>query len=354
MTAKRDGSAFGFGVVGLGMGRSHCHALAQVPGARLVGVCDRDAALLSRVSSEFACKAYGRFEDMLADPEVQVVSIATPNGTHARLGIQAAQAGKHLLVEKPLDVTLEAIDALLEATARAGVKLGCFFQSRFHPLMAAIKQVVQSGRLGRLYGVHGDLFWWRDDSYFSATEGRRRADWGLDGGGALATQGVHTLDLLQWLAGPVQSVFGYMDRFAQAIEAEDKLSCLMRFASGAIGSLNVTTVAWPAGGDTITIHGEGGTIATGKDRWVLEVWKLRDDVDGAEEQRMMARFGPGAERDEGGRPLHADVFADLLDAIREDRAPAVDGAAARVPVELMLAIYESCRTGREVQLPLRG
>ncbi|MHB0877463.1 MAG: Gfo/Idh/MocA family protein [Anaerolineae bacterium] len=354
MSGEPGARSIGFGVVGLGMGWGHCRAILETQGARLVGVCDLDRALLARASADFACKAYGRFEEMLADPAVEVVSIATPNGTHASLGIQAAQAGKHLVVEKPLDVSLPAIDSLIDATDRAGVKLAGVFQSRFHPLMREIERAVAGGRLGRTYGIHGDLFWWRDDTYFSAALGRRRADWGLDGGGALATQGVHTLDLLQWLGGPVASVFGYMGRFAQAIEAEDKLSCLLRFTSGAIASLNVTTVAWPGGGDTITIHGEGGTIATGKDRWTLDVWKLRDDTSGEDERRMLARFGPAAQGEPGGNALHAEVFADMVQAIREDRAPAIDGRLARVPVELMLAIYESCRTGTEVRLPLAG
>jgi len=354
MAGEPASLSLGFGVVGLGMGREHCRAILQVPGARLIGVCDLDQVLLERVSSEFCCKRYNRFEEMLSDPEVQVVSIATPNGTHARLGIEAARAGKHLVVEKPLDVSLEAIDSLIEAADRAGVKLAGVFQSRFHPLMREIKQVVESGRLGRIYGIHGDLFWWRDESYYNAALGRRRADWDLDGGGALATQGVHTLDLIQWFGGPVESVFGYMGRFAQAIEAEDKLSCLMRFASGALASLNVTTVAWPGGGDTITIYGEGGTIATGKNRWTLELWKLRDDRGGEDEHQMLSRFSPSGQSRAHDRSLHADVFADMLQAIREDRAPAVDGRLARVPVELMLAIYQSCRTGSPVRLPLAG
>ena len=345
-THTQNEGNLGFAVVGLGVGQEHCRAIAQVPGARLVAVCDLDAGLLARVASQFGCTAYRDFGALLADPDVQVVSIATPNGTHARLGIQAAQAGKHLVVEKPLDVTLPAVDSLIAAAKVAGVKLAGIFQSRFHPLMRAMKTVVESGRLGRIYGIHGDLFWWRDDAYFAATQGRRRADWRVDGGGALATQGIHTLDLIQWLGGPVQSVFGYMDRYVQHIEAEDKLSCLMRFRSGAIGSLNVTTVAWPGGGDTITIHGENGTVATGKDRGKAEIWNLRDDWDHDEERQMLARFGMA--NDDGAG--HAAVFEDMVQAIRQGRAPAVDGDAARAAVQLMLAIYDSCRTGKEVTI----
>ena len=343
----------GFAVVGLGVGAAHAREISLVPGARLVGVYDRDAQRLASVATRHGCKQFGAYEQLLDDPAVDVVSIATPNGTHSRLGVMAAEAGKHLVVEKPLDVSLAAADRLIEASERAGVKLAGIFQSRFCPLFCAIKEAVNIGRLGPLYGVHADMFWWRDESYFAAAGDRRRADWRMDGGGALATQGVHTLDLVQWFGGPVASVFGYMGRYVQDIEAEDKLSCLLRFQSGAIGSLNATTVAWGGGGDTLTVHGQGGTIATGKQRETLEVWQLRND-NADESRRMLARFGPGGDRDWADDPHtgHRDIFSDMVRAIVEDRKPAVDGREARVAVELMLAIYESCRSGLEVRLPL--
>jgi len=353
----------GFGVVGLGMGAGHAQDIHRMPEARLVAVCDIDLKRLNDVGDRFGCKKYENYDDMLKDPEVEVVSIALPSGMHAEAGIKAAQAGKHIVVEKPIDVKLEAIDALIEAADKAGVKLAGVFQSRYNPLFRAMKEAIDSGRLGRLFGIHADLFWWREQSYFNDVEhGKWKGTWAMDGGGSLANQGIHTLDLVQWLGGPVESVFGYMDIFGHDIETEDKVSCVLRFKNGAIGTINTTTAAWPGDGETLTIHGENGTIATTKRRSILELWKMRDDPDGTEEQKMLAQFGTPEQRAKAStsgdaRPTvslgHTPIFEDMVAAIREDRDPFITGRDARKPVEIMVAIYESCRTGKEVKLPLK-
>jgi predicted dehydrogenase len=351
----------GFGVVGLGMGAGHARDIYDLPGARLVAVCDIDDERLNAVGDRYGARKYRDYDQMLENPDVEVVSIALPSGMHAEAGIKAARAGKHIVVEKPIDIDLRKIDALIEAADKAGVKLSVVFQSRYHPLFRAIKQVIDSGRLGKLYGIHADLFWWREQSYYEDVKhGKWKGTWAMDGGGSLANQGIHTLDLIQWLGGPVESVMGYMGVFAHQIEAEDKVSAVLRFRNGAIGSINTTTAAWPGDGETLTIHGENGTIATSKSRDVLEIWKLRDDLDGSEEKEMLLRFGPGAAERQGvsSDPMalrlhgHQPIFADMIQAIRENRDPYITGRDGRVPVEIMLAIYESCRTGRAVRLPL--
>ena len=350
----------GFGVVGLGMGAGHARDIYDLPGARLVAVCDIDEERLNSVGDQFCAKKYKSYEDMLKDPEVEVVSIALPSGMHARAGIQAVQAGKHVVVEKPIDINLAVIDEFIAAADKAKVKVAGVFQSRYDPLFRTIKQVIDSGRLGRLYGIHADLFWWREQSYYEDVKhGKWKGTWEMDGGGSLANQGIHTMDLVQWLAGPVQSVFGYMGIYAHNIEAEDKVSAVLRFKNGAIGTINTTTAAWPGGGDTLTIHGANGTIATAKERHFLEVWKLRDDPEGKEEKEMLARFGRREEpkgatvaSDPRATGLHGHqpIFDDMIKAIREDREPFITARSARTPVAIMLAIYESCRTGKEVKL----
>lgn len=353
----------GFAVVGLGMGAGHARDIYDLDGARLVAVCDVDQQRLHAVGDRYGARKYTDYQEMLADPDVEVVSIALPSGMHAEAGIKAAQAGKHIVVEKPIDIDLDRIDALISAARKANVKLAAVFQSRYHPMYRMIKQVLDSGRLGKLFGIHADLFWWREQSYYEDEEhGKWKGTWALDGGGSLANQGIHTLDLVQWLAGPVESVFGYMGRCAHDIEAEDKASAVLRFRNGAIGSINVTTAAWPGGGDTLTIHGENGTIATAKSRDVLEIWKMRDDTDGSEERELLSRFGPPEKRegttvatDPTATALHGHqpIFADIMEAIRGDREPYITGESARKPVEIMLAIYQSCRTGQKVELPLK-
>ena len=250
----------GFGVVGLGMGAHHAQAVHNAQGARLVAVCDMDEKRLGRVASQYGVKAYRRYEDLLADPEVEVVNICTPSGTHADMGVRAAEAGKHILVEKPPDVTVEKVDRLTEAVRRAGVKAGVTFQSRTFPLNRCIKAAVEEGRLGRLIGVNAWLPWWRAQSYYEGPYGSWKGTWALDGGGSLMNQGVHTVDLLQWIAGPVRSVMGRYGAFAHDIETEDTTVAVLNFSCGLCISRP------PSDGAVLRregLHPEGGGHAQG-------------------------------------------------------------------------------------------
>jgi UDP-N-acetyl-2-amino-2-deoxyglucuronate dehydrogenase len=350
----------GFGVVGLGMGAGHARDIYDLEGAKLVAVCDIDEERLNTIGDRFGAKKYKSYDEMLKDQEIQVVSIALPSGMHAAAGIKAAQAGKNVVVEKPIDVDLKAVDALIAAADKAGVKLAGVFQSRYSPFFRAIKEAIDSGHIGKLIGIHADLFWWREQSYYEdVAHGKWKGTWAVDGGGSLANQGIHTMDLVQWLGGPVTSVFGYMGVYAHDIEAEDKVAAVLRFANGAIGTINTTTACWPGGGDTLTVYGTNGTIASAKERERLEVWKFRDDAGGNEEREMLALYG-GGEAKEGvsvatdpratGLHGHQPIFADMIEAIRQNRDPFITGRSARKPVAIMKAIYESCRTGNEVKV----
>ena len=212
----------GFAVVGLGMGRHHCKAISAAPGAQLVAVCDTDEERLNETSIEYSCKAYTDYQELLSDEEVEVVNIATPSGMHAKMGIEAASAGKHMIVEKPADIQPGRVEALITAGRENRVKIAGIFQARLDPLNIRIREAVVSGRLGKLIGVHGHLPWYRAQSYYEGTHGKWKGTWGMDGGGSLMNQGVHTVDLLQWIAGPVEAVSGMYGVFAHEIEAEDQ------------------------------------------------------------------------------------------------------------------------------------
>ena len=212
----------GFGIVGLGMGKHHCRSVTEAAGAKLVAVCDVDEDRLGPVVEQHGCKAYTSYEEMLRDDDVQVVNICVESGKHAALGIQAADAGKHMVVEKPADITPERVDQLIGAVKDAGVKVGCIFQARLDPLNKRIKAAIDSGKLGKLIGVHGHLPWYRAQSYYQGAHGLWKGTWDLDGGGSLMNQGVHTVDLIQWLAGGVASVMGMFGVFGHDIEAEDQ------------------------------------------------------------------------------------------------------------------------------------
>lgn len=349
--------AIGFGVVGLGMGKHHCKVLARGRGVRLVAVCDTDPERLTPTAEEYKCKAYASYADMLKDPEVEAVCIATPSGMHADMGLEAAAAGRHMMLEKPIDIDLAKVARLIKATRKAKLKAGCIFQLRTDPLNRRIKAAIDQGRLGRLIGVHAVLPSWRAPAYFEGVHGTWRGTWAMDGGGSLMNQGVHTVDLVQWLAGRVARLYGAFGVFAHKIEAEDKTVACLHFANGALGTLTTTTAAWGGDAPFLLIHGEKGTI---EKSGYLRLWKLMDDKDGVEEKELMSYYGPRPEASEGAKLAvdptalstggHQYQIEDLADAIRENRDPYITIDSATHAVEIINAVYRSGRTGRPVTI----
>ncbi|MDA0745235.1 MAG: Gfo/Idh/MocA family oxidoreductase [bacterium] len=345
----------GFAVVGLGMGKHHCRSIAEAKDARLVAVCDMDAARMEPMVEKYGCKSYKSLDDLLKDDEVQVINIATPSGTHAELGIRVADAGKHIIVEKPADIHPDRIAALAEAGARNKVKIGCIFQSRLEPLNARIYETIQAGKLGRLIGLHGHLPWYRAQSYYDGPHGKWKGTWAMDGGGSLMNQGVHTMDLIQWFGGGVKSVMGMFGVFNHEIEAEDQTVALLRFQNGALGTIYTTTCCYPGFDQRITIYGTNGSIL--KTATELLSWKQLGEGGEEAEKEMMRLFGP---KDESlgissdpmalGADGHTLIVQDLVEAIREDRDPMIGLGSARKAVEIITAIFESGRTGKEVQV----
>jgi len=346
----------GFGVVGLGMGKHHCRSVRDAEGARLVAVCDLDEERLQPVAELHGCKAYTSFDEMLDDDEIQVVNIATPSGMHAQMGEQAADAGKHLIVEKPADIVPERVDTLSEAGSRNGVKIGCIFQSRLNPLNIKIREAIRGGRLGRLIGIHGHLPWYRKQTYYEGAHGTWKGTWDMDGGGSLMNQGVHTIDLIQWLGGRVKSVMGMFGVFDHDIEAEDQTVALLRFENGALGTIYTTTCCYPGLDQLVTIYGASGSIM--KDAAMLLAWKVQGESEKEEEAEMLRVFGrkPKAEEGVSADPMavsadgHTVIIEDLVKAIRDDRAPMIGLESARHAVEIINAVFESGRTGREVEV----
>jgi len=345
----------GFAVIGLGMGKHHCVAITNAPGARLVAVCDLDEDRLNPVADQYECERYTDLKDVLENPDVDVVNVATPSGSHTDVALQAIAAGKHLIVEKPADIRVERIDELSAAAQRAGVKAGGIFQSRLDPINIRIRDALQAGRLGKLIGVHGHLPWYRKQEYYEGPHGSWKGTWDMDGGGSLMNQGVHTTDLLQWFAGPVQSVMGMYGVFNHDIEAEDQTVALLRFANGALGTLYTTTCCYPGYDQLLTLYGTGGSIT--KLEGVLSGWKIADDTEGEEEAEMMRLYGGGADAGTGAAdPMavsadgHTQIVADMVQAIEQDREPSITVQSARHAVEIINAIFESGRTGKEIKL----
>ncbi|HHW10713.1 MAG TPA: Gfo/Idh/MocA family oxidoreductase [Firmicutes bacterium] len=257
------------------------------------------------------------------------------------------------MCEKPLDIKTAKIDAALEACKKYGVKLGGIFQNRLNPASKAIKAAIDNGEVGRLYLGNIQVKWWRSQEYYD--RGGWRGTWEMDGGGSLMNQSVHTIDLFQWFMGPVKSVYAKTAIYAHKIETEDAGLALVTFKNGALGTIIGTTAAYPGLDTTVQIHGENGSIYMQDGK--IRVWRLRGEREAEVEREMIERFsgkaaGSGASSDPEAIATtgHAGQVQDMVDAILEDRDPVVPGAEARHAVQIIEAIYESARTGREVEL----
>lgn len=336
----------GFGIVGGGMiGAVQAAAIGQINGAQLVAVCGRDDQRTAEFAAKFGATSYTSYDEFLKHPGLHIVNVCTPSGVRAELGIRAAEAGKHVLAEKPIEINLERADALIAACDKAGVKLGVIFQSRFLPAVRRIKQAIDEGRLGKL--MIGDAFvkWYRAPEYYAP--GTWRGTLSLDGGGALINQAIHTVDLLRWMMGPVETAFAMKAALRYPhIEAEDTLAGVVRFENGALGSVQAATSAKPGFKRRLEISGERGTVILDGD--AISVWAIDgEDSDlGDAEQLTDGSANPAAISNEG----HRRQIEDMMRAVIEDRPPMIDGREGRKSLELVAALYASANAGQPVRL----
>ncbi len=329
----------------------HAQAIDEVEGAMLTVVADGGSGRGRDLAERFGARYLADAAAVADADDVDALIIATPSGTHAEAAVAAAERGKHALVEKPLDVTLARCDAMIAAARRHHTVLAAVFQNRFAPGVERAREAAAAGRLGRLVIANGLVPWHRPAEYYR--DGGWRGTWALDGGGALMNQGIHTVDLLLHLAGPVSAVAARSGHLLHAIETEDTASATLLFESGAYGALQATTASWPGSPARIELYGDAGSIVLEDGR--IARWRLSDG-DAAEEAAMLA-LDPGAA---GGTadPLaigverHRRQLEDFLAAVREGRQPAVPPLEARRAVELVVAVYSAARAETTVRLPL--
>lgn len=345
----------GCAIVGCGMiARFHARALAEVPGARVLALVSRNLAnaraLADTLSPPF--DTYTSLEPVLARPDIQIVIVTTPSGAHLEPAVAAAQAGKHVVVEKPLEITLERCDRIIEACDRHRVKLCTIFPSRFFDANRTMKAAVEAGRFGRLTLGETTCKWWRPQSYYD--EGGWKGTRALDGGGALMNQAIHNVDLLLWMMGPATHISGFTATLAhERIEVEDTAVACLRFANGALGVIQATTSVFPGLPKTIAVHGDRGTAVIEQED-ILR-WELSPET--AEDRAIKERFAQKVGASGGSsNPAaishvgHARQLTDFVQAIETGRAPLVDGREGRRAVEVILAIYRSAATGRTVEV----
>lgn len=350
----------GFGIIGLGMiSEFHAKAMRAMRGGHLSCAFSRTPNERARkFADEYGVTVYtGDFKAFLAHPGLDVVTVATPSGAHLEPAAAAARAGKHVVCEKPLETTLERCDRMIAACKRAGVLLGGIFPSRTLGAVQEMKRAVRAGRFGKLTVCSATIPWHRPQSYYDG--GGWRGTWKLDGGGALMNQAIHTVDLLQWLAGPVAEIQAAAGCLAhRRIEVEDSAVAALRFKNGALGLIAASTAMWPGAPREVRLSGERGSAWLRDDcleRWDFDKETPRDRVVRRKFGTPKAPSGKGGAADPRaisfvGFQIQFENFVRCLDG--KERL-LVDGREARKAVELVLAVYKAARGGRRVVLPLK-
>ena len=335
----------GFAIIGTGMiAAHHARAIRAVPDALLVGVHSRDAAKRDAFAKERGIAAFATLAELLADARVQVVVVATPSGNHAEHAMAAAAAGKHVLCEKPLDITVPRASAIVAACAQHGVILLPVFQNRFGPAVLAIREALAAGRLGRVLTGRATMPWKRTQDYYRS--GAWRGTWALDGGGCLMNQAIHTIDLLVHFLGQPLEVFGYTATLTHpGVEVEDTACAVLRFASGAMGVIEASTSCDPELPVTVAVTGSAGAVAVRGERlsqWEFAAPTAADTVLRAE--LVVPRADP--EDVEARFPKHRAQVEDLIRAIRSGGQPSISPHDGVLAIEVITGIYESARTGK--------
>ncbi len=342
----------GWAIVGCGMiAKFHARAIAEIKGSKLVACHSRSLEKAVEFTNAFGGTAYDDLSKLLANPAVDIVTICTPSGAHLEPGMAAARAGKHVLVEKPLEVTTARCDRLIEACSNAGVQLGTIFPSRFHKSAQMLKTAVQQNRFGAVSLASAYVKWYRTQAYYDS--GKWRGTWKLDGGGALMNQAIHSVDLLLWLMGPVRSVSAMSAlRAHDRIEVEDALTAILEFHSGALGTIEATTAAYPGTLKRIEIAGALGSATLEEEaikHWCF-VKSNKGDAKILEQMDSNVTGGGAADPAAIGHKAHRDLFANFLQGIHKNKTCSIDGLEGRRSVELICAIYKSAKSGRRIQV----
>lgn len=341
-------NALGFGVIGCGaVSRVHIQQIQEIEDARLVAVSDMSEEAAKRVGESAGVPWYTDYKSLLERKDIDVVTIATPSGTHADMIVAAAEAGKHVLVEKPIDISLEKAERAIATCRFASVKLGVVSQHRFDKSTIEVKRCLQSGELGNIFLVQAAVNWYRSQDYYDRSIGA--GTWEMDGGGVLMIQALHTIDIVQHLLGPVAAVNAKtLTATHQRIEVEDTAVATFTFKSGAIGTLSATTGAFPGLSTRIELFGSLGTA-------IIE----NDDLTGLFIQTPSLNIGTNSKTvpNQAQRTVHHNTtqahrlqIEDMIQAIRDDREPMVNGEESLSVLRLILAMYQSAKSASSIFL----
>jgi len=335
------------GIVGVGnIARIHAQAINESENCRLVSVYSRNDESVSEFAVQYNITGYADWEEFISNSGLDAVAICTPNGTHLDYGKKAAEAKKHVIVEKPIEVTIKRANELIAVCKKNNVQLAVIYQNRFINKIPVLKELIKENKLGRL--IMGDAYvkWFRSQEYYDS--GAWRGTIELDGGGVLINQAIHTIDLLQWFMGDVETVFGQMGTFSHKLEGEDNAVGTIRFKNGAIGVIQASTSVEPAQARRLEIHGEKGSIIIdGNDVQVFIEGKPEKDNDGDKNSSAAGASSPLA-----GFKIepHKKQFEAIARAIINGEQPPVSGMESIKSLAIVLALYQSAKTNTVVNI----
>ncbi|NMB46689.1 MAG: Gfo/Idh/MocA family oxidoreductase [Firmicutes bacterium] len=331
-----------YAIIGCGTAaRFHTSAILKTQGAELVGFYDRHKEVTQAFAKEYGVPAYESLDKLLSCKNVDVVSICTPSGGRLPIALAAAQQGKHILAEKPLEVTVERAERTIAGCHRQGVILGCVFQYRFYNDVRRVKELIDAGSLGKIVLAEAQVKWYRPKAYYENSSWR--GTWALDGGGVLMNQAIHTIDLMQWFVGPVRDVKSHVGTLFHSIETEDTAVAALEFEAGTVGTISASTAAYPGLRALLSVHGtKGSAILAGERLIYLSI----DDPT----LKPVSQFGRVDQSSSGGMDPadiadwgHVQVIGDMTEAVRKQRKPAVTGEEALKSIKLIQSIYQAAK-----------
>lgn len=341
----KSDKSISFGIVGCGIiARFHALAVSEVPGARLIGACSKTFSSTEKFCSEFAVRPYESFEKMLQEPELDAVVICTPSGDHAWQITQALKAGKHVVVEKPMCLTMEQANAVVALADELGLMVCVISQTRFSDGVQAIKQAIDRGELGKLVSACLTMRYFRDQNYYNLAQWR--GTMAGDGGGVLMNQGIHGIDVLCYLMGKPAGVKGYARTLLRDIEVEDTAVAALEFENGALAVIDATVCSQPAMPRKLTICGEKGSVVLEEDSIVQ--WNLPT---ACPTEASHATGSSGAADPKGiTHQNFTREYRNVMDHLLRGEPLLLDSRQGRMPLSVILGIYESSQTGKTVQL----
>jgi UDP-N-acetyl-2-amino-2-deoxyglucuronate dehydrogenase len=331
------------GILGGGnISDTHARAARAIPGVEIAAVYGANREKAQRLADLYGGTRYDDLDAFLDHRPLDIVAIGSPSGLHAEQAIAAIRRGLHVLSEKPLDVTTQKVDSVIEAADRAGVKVGVFFQDRLKPDIAEVKSLIVSGQLGTPIFASGRVRWFRPPEYY--TTSKWRGSWTLDGGGALMNQAVHTVDLLQWLFGPVKQVAARTGTLLHKIQVEDTAAAVLEFENGALGIIEATTSSYPGYARRLDVSGSEGTLIVEGDTLTgRDLKRFAGQPSAALKEPPPENAASATVSDS---VPHQRVFEDFIQSIRTGRTPACDAREARPSVAIIQAIYRSAKSGK--------